>query len=37
MDTMYGVKEIQYLYKKLQQHVGVLYIDAPKEERIKKE
>lgn len=37
MDTMYGVKEIQYLYKKLQQHVGVLYIDAPEEERIKRE
>ena len=37
MDTMYGVKEIQYLYKKLQQRVGVLYIDAPEEERIKRE
>ena len=37
MDTMYGVKEIQYLYKKLQQRVGVLYIDVPEEERIKRE
>lgn len=37
MDTMYGVKEIQYLYKKLQQNVSVLYIDAPEEERIKRE
>ncbi len=37
MDTMYGVKEIQYLYKKLQQNVGVLYIDAPEEERIRRE
>lgn len=37
MDTMYGVKEIQYLYRKLQQNVGVLYIDAPEEERIKRE
>ena len=37
MDTMYGVKEIQYLYQKLRQNVGVLYIDAPEEERIKRE
>ncbi len=37
MDTMYGVKEIQYLYKKLRQNVGVLYIDAPEEERIRRE
>lgn len=37
MDTMYGVKEIQYLYKKLRQNVSVLYIDAPEEERIRRE
>ncbi len=28
MDTMYGVRTIQYLYSKLGNNVGVLYIDA---------
>jgi len=37
MDTTSGIKEIQYLYKKLQQNVGVLYIDAPIEEKVKRE
>lgn len=37
MDTMYGVKTIQYLSQKLGPYVGVLYIDAPEEERIRRE
>ena len=37
MDTMYGVKEIQYLSQKMGKNVGVLYIDAPEQERIRRE
>ena len=37
MDTMYGVKEIQHLYKRLGKYLGVLYIDASEEKRIQRE
>lgn len=37
MDTMYGVKEIQYLYTKLKQNLSVLYIDAPESQRVERE
>lgn len=37
MDTMYGVKEIQYLYTKLRQNLSVLYIDAPESQRVERE
>src|SRR5574344_196927 len=37
MDTMYGLKEIKYLYKLLGEDLRVLYIDAPLEKRIIRE
>ena len=37
MDTMYGLKSIQYLYSKLGDNLGVLYIDADLENRIMRE
>lgn len=37
MDTMYGVKTIQYLYSVLKEQLGVLYIDADYEKRVERE
>lgn len=37
MDTMYGVKTIKYLYKKLHDNLGVLYIDADYDKRVERE
>ena len=37
MDTMYGVKTIQYLYSKLKDNLGVLYIDADFDKRVMRE
>ena len=37
MDTMYGVKSIKYLYSKLGNNLGVLYIDADLKKRILRE
>lgn len=37
MDTMYGLKEIKYLYELLGEDLRVLYIDAPLEKRIMRE
>jgi len=37
MDTMYGLKEIKYLYALLGENLRVLYIDAPLEKRIMRE
>ncbi len=37
MDTMYGVKTIKYLYSKLKQNLGVLYIDADFNKRVMRE
>ncbi len=37
MDTMYGIKTIQYLYSKLGDNLGVLYIDANEKNRVMRE
>lgn len=37
MDTMYGVKTIKYLYSKLKENLGVLYIDADFNKRVIRE
>lgn len=37
MDTMYGLKTIKYLYEKLGDSLGVLYIDADYQLRVKRE
>lgn len=37
MDTMYGIKNIKYLYSKLGENLGVLYIDADLDKRIIRE
>ena len=37
MDTMYGVKTIKYLYSKLKDNLGVLYIDADFDKRVMRE
>lgn len=37
MDTMYGVKTIQYLYSKLGNDLGVLYVDADFDKRVERE
>lgn len=37
MDTMYGVKSIKYLYSKLGEDLGVLYIDADHDKRVLRE
>ena len=37
MDTMYGVKTIKYLYSKLGENLGVLFIDADFEKRVERE
>lgn len=37
MDTMYGVKTIKYLYEKLGDSLGVLYIDADHNKRVERE
>ena len=37
MDTMYGVKTIKYLYSKLEENLGVLFIDAEFNKRVERE
>lgn len=37
MDTMYGVKTIKYLYSKLEENLGVLFIDADFNKRVERE
>ncbi len=37
MDTMYGVKTIKYLFSKLKEDIGVLYIDANFNNRVLRE
>lgn len=37
MDTMYGVKTIKYLFSKLKENLGVLYIDADFNNRVLRE
>ena len=37
MDTMYGVKTIKYLYSKLGENLGVLFIDADFNKRVERE
>lgn len=37
MDTMYGIKTIKYLYSKLGDNLGVLYIDADFDKRVERE
>lgn len=37
MDTMYGLKEIKFLYKLLKDDLVVLYIDADKDKRVQRE
>lgn len=37
MDTMYGVKTIKYLYSRLEENLGVLFIDADFNKRVERE
>ncbi len=37
MDTMYGIKTIKYLYSKLGDNLGVLFIDADFNKRVERE
>ncbi len=37
MDTLYGVNEIKFLHSRLGKNVGLLYIDAPLQDRITRE
>lgn len=37
MDTLYGVDEIKFLHSRLGKNVGLLYIDAPLQDRITRE
>ena len=37
MDTMYGLKEIEFLYQLLKEQLIVLYIDANEDKRVSRE